>query len=100
MTSLHDHLCIHTYIHIYTHTHTQLYKALYLSFELLVNKVLYLSFKLVVDVHEEKSGDLDQRDDEGSLSNRSQVIPYQPQDRRQDRGHREPVLVPESLSPH
>lgn len=48
-----------------------------------------------MDVHEDESGDLDQCDDEGSFSDRAQVIPDQPQDRGQDRGHRESVLVPE-----
>ena len=55
---------------------------------------LYLSFQLVVDVHEDESRDLDQRDDEGSFSDGAQVVPDQPHDRRQDRSHRETVLVP------
>lgn len=53
-----------------------------------------------MDVHEDESGNLDQRDDEGSFSDRAQVIPDQPQDRRQDWGHRESVLVPETQSSH
>lgn len=62
-------------------------------------KVLtYLSFELVVDVHEDESGDLHQRDDEGSLSDGSQVIPDQPQHRRQDGRHREAVLVPDTTT--
>ncbi|KAF3838937.1 hypothetical protein F7725_010705 [Dissostichus mawsoni] len=51
---------------------------------------------LVVDVHEEEAGDLHQRDDEGSLSDGPQVIPDQPEDRRQDGRHREAVLIPEN----
>lgn len=59
--------------------------------------VRYLSFELVVDVHEDESWDLHQRDDEGSFGDGAQVIPDQPQDRGQDGGHWEPVLVPKTV---
>lgn len=49
-----------------------------------------------MDVHENESGDLDQRDDEGSFSDGAQVIPDQPEDGGQDGRHRQPVLVPET----
>lgn len=49
-----------------------------------------------MDVHEHESRNLHQRDDERPFSNGSQVVSDQSQNRRQDGGDREPVLVPET----
>lgn len=56
---------------------------------------MYLPLQLVVDVHEDESWDLDQRDDEGAFGHGAQVVSHQPQDGGQDGRHREPVPVPE-----
>ena len=41
----------------------------------------HLSLELVVDIHEDESWDLDERDDEGALGHGAQMVACQPQHR-------------------